>query len=227
MLAVPGEPFDSPEHLFEVKWDGIRALTSVEPGYLRIWGRQATEYTRRYPELDCLNRLPSGTVLDGELVVLRSGLPTLGAIMSRHQLVTERMIRHASQLCPVTYVVFDLISYKGDSLLMHPLRARRELLERLVEQMTEPRLLLSRGVAGPGRALFSTAVSLGHEGIMAKHLMSSYVPNRRSSAWLKIKPRRSVPHAATVGDYALPALGDSRRHARLKSSAFHDETTTT
>ena len=50
MLAVPAAPFDSPEYGFEIKWDGIRALAAVEPGRLRLWGRERAEYTDRYPE---------------------------------------------------------------------------------------------------------------------------------------------------------------------------------
>ena len=66
MLAVPAAPFDSSEYSFEVKWDGIRALAAVEPGRLRLWGRERAEYTDRYPELDVLRRLPAETLLDGD-----------------------------------------------------------------------------------------------------------------------------------------------------------------
>ena len=64
MLAVPAAPFDSSEYSFEVKWNGIRALAAVEPGRLRLWGRERAEYTDRYPELDVLRRLPAETPCD-------------------------------------------------------------------------------------------------------------------------------------------------------------------
>jgi bifunctional non-homologous end joining protein LigD len=66
MLAVAGDPFDSSEHLFEVKWDGVRALACVENHQWRLWGREEADYTDRYPEMDALLRIPTGTVLDGE-----------------------------------------------------------------------------------------------------------------------------------------------------------------
>jgi bifunctional non-homologous end joining protein LigD len=68
MLAVPAAPFDAPDYSFEVKWDAIRALAAVEATAWRLWGRQRADYTARYPELEVLRRLPSGTLLDGELV---------------------------------------------------------------------------------------------------------------------------------------------------------------
>jgi bifunctional non-homologous end joining protein LigD len=84
MLAVRGQPFDSPEYLFEVKWNGVRALAASEAGRWRLWGRDRAEYTTRYPELCGLGRLPAGTVVDGEVVQLVQGLPDFDALLSRH-----------------------------------------------------------------------------------------------------------------------------------------------
>lgn len=125
MLAVPGEPFDSPEHLFEVKWDGVRAVAAVEQGGYRVWGRDLIDYGPRYPELEVLRRLPSGTVVDGELVVLQEGRARLEAILRRHQLTGIRKIEQASRQSPVTYVVFDLVQWQGQAIFDQPLRLRR------------------------------------------------------------------------------------------------------
>ena len=190
MLAVAGEPFDSPDYLFELKWNGVRALAAIERGTWRLWGRERADYTPRYPELDGLRSLPPGTMLDGELVLLRHGLPDLYALLARHHLVSPQKIRHSSRLCPVTYVVFDLVCHRGQELFTEPLRTRREILEELLGVVKVPRLMLSPRVVGPGRALFAQAIELGHEGVMAKHLAGCYVPGRRSAAWRKIKPHR-------------------------------------
>ena len=69
MLATSGEPFDSPEYRFEIKWDGIRALAAIDATGWHLWGRDVADYTARYPELAVLQRLPRGTLVDGELVV--------------------------------------------------------------------------------------------------------------------------------------------------------------
>ena len=81
MLATPAKPFNSYEYSFEIKWDGIRALAAVEQDGWRLWGREGSVYTQRYPELEVLRRFPPGTLVDGELIVLRDGRPDLGALL--------------------------------------------------------------------------------------------------------------------------------------------------
>jgi len=70
MLAARAEPFDSSEYLFEVKWNGIRALAARHTDSWDLWGRQCADYRPRYPEMDVLAALPPGTILDGELVLM-------------------------------------------------------------------------------------------------------------------------------------------------------------
>jgi DNA ligase D-like protein (predicted ligase) len=193
MLAVRGEPFDSPEWLFEVKWNGIRALAARQTTGWQLWGRERADYTARYPELDILRRLPKGTVLDGELVLLPRGLPDLETLLARHHRTHADKIEHFSREQPVSYVVFDLLCHQGRWLLGQPLSVRRQLLQQLLEQRADPRLVFSNGVIGTGRIFFAEAVKQGQEGIMAKHSASRYLPGRRSSAWRKIKPARLLP----------------------------------
>jgi DNA ligase D-like protein (predicted ligase) len=193
MLAVSGQPFDSDEYLFEVKWDGVRALAAVEAGRWRLWGREGADYTTRYPELEFLGRLPPGTLLDGELVQFQQGRPELSALLRRHGLTGPQSIQRASHLTPVTYVVFDLLYDHQESLCSRPLHLRRQLLSALVARLQHPRLAFSAGITGAGRQWFAAAVAQGQEGIMAKHLASRYLPGRRSSAWRKIKPTQVIP----------------------------------
>src|ERR1022692_3519151 len=117
MLAAQAEPFNSAEYFFEVKWDGVRALAAVEEGGWRLWGRGLADYRPRYPELAVLTALPSGTLVDGELVVFQDGLPRLGDVLQRHQLVDSLKIRQASRQRPVNYVLFDLLAVRGRCLL--------------------------------------------------------------------------------------------------------------
>ena len=101
MLAVRSEPFDSGEYLFEVKWNGIRALAGRDSSGWRLWGRDLADYRPRYPELQFLNRLPPGTVVDGELVLLRDGAPDLDILLARHQRSQPAAIQHLSHNKPV------------------------------------------------------------------------------------------------------------------------------
>jgi len=192
MLAVAAEPFDSPEYVFEVKWNGIRALAARDGGPWRLWGRDCAAYQTRYPELDVLQKLPAGTVLDGEIVQFQGALPDLDALLGRHSLACPRTIAHLCRQSPVNYVVFDALYEKGRCLFGQPLETRRASAEQLVRKLGEPRVVFSTGVEGRGRVFFEEAVRRGQEGVMAKHRASRYLPGRRSAAWKKIKPVHSL-----------------------------------
>ncbi len=192
MLAQSAEaPFDSEQHLFEIKWDGIRCLAFIDGGHVRLQSRQLTEMTFQFPELACLKRLPSGTILDGELVVLQEGRPSLRQIQRRTFLQNRARIQCLSQRTPVTYLVFDLLYLKGEPLLAAPLHHRRAALQRLIQRTTLPGVLISEAVAERGCQLFAQVAGLGLEGVMAKRLDSRYLPGKRSRYWFKIKPKLS------------------------------------
>jgi bifunctional non-homologous end joining protein LigD len=193
MLAVASEPFDSDDHLYEVKWDGVRCLATVEAGQVRLWGRELTDYTGRYPEMDALRKLPEGTVVDGELVVLRDGRADLDAVLRRHQMTGRFQTKLASRQDPAVYVAFDLLFHRGRSLISEPLVRRREILADTLGQVDPCRVVLSDGIVGAGTAWFEQVVRQGHEGVMAKHLAGHYLPGKRSSSWRKIKPTEVLP----------------------------------
>src|SRR6266436_6606022 len=154
MLAKRGAPFDSSEHLFEVKWDGTRVLAFVDSRGHRLVNRHRADVTDRYPELGFLNHLPAGAVLDGEVVVLRQGKPDFGLLLSRNQARVPLKIQTLARTFPATYIVFDLIYHQFESLLVLPLWARRQRLERVVRACANPRLVFSEGIVGSSRAFF-------------------------------------------------------------------------
>jgi bifunctional non-homologous end joining protein LigD len=178
------------EYSFEYKWDGIRALAAVETAGWRLWGRRKADYTTRYPDLDVLRRLPAGTLVDGELVACDAdGRPDLPRLLRRHGLTDPWRIRHAPQWCSVRYVLFDLLYHAGRCLVREPLVERRSVLAELCQKLEAADVHFSGSVVGQGEALYSAALAQGHEGVLAKHLVSLYRPGQRSAAWRKIKPR--------------------------------------
>jgi len=193
MLATPAAPFDAEDYLFELKWDGVRALAEVAEGRWRLWGRTGSDYTERYPELAVLGRLPAGTMVDGELVVLQGSRADFPALLQRHQRQVAGPLDTLRQRLPIRYVVFDLLCHEGRSLLKEPLRERRARLRDLLVEMHGPLLVFSDGIVGQGRDFFARVVAQGHEGVMAKHLASPYQPGKRSPAWKKIKPVQVLP----------------------------------
>lgn len=192
MLATHApEPFDSPAHVFEVLWEGVRALAFVERGELRLQDRWGRDITHRYPELDAVpSRLrESGLVLDGAIVCLDGdGHPDFPAISRRLGIDNETEARAAAERRPVTFQAFDLLYRERQPLLGWPLRRRKEMLRSL--SRPNATLAVPDGVTRDGIAFFEAAREHGLLGIVAKELDSKYAPGERSRAWLSIMARR-------------------------------------
>ena len=187
MLAKPGRPFDSQEHLFEVKWDGIRAMVYRDKDRYRILSRRGRQLNDQFPELAFFNDLAPGTVLDGEMVVLDHGKPALPLVQARQQTQVAQKIGVLARVIPATYIVFDQLFEDYRSLMDQPLMRRRERLARTVAGGGQERLIVSAGIVGPGKGFYREVVRARLEGMMAKRLSSRYRPGRRSDGWLKIK----------------------------------------
>lgn len=199
MLARSGGPFDSDEHLFEVKWDGTRVLAYADGGgAYRLLNRRRRAVADRYPELRFLTGLEPGAVLDGEVCVLADGKADFHGMLTREQARGERRFRELARELPATYVVFDLVWRRFESRCERTLLERREELAELVAAQDEPRLVLSDGVVGAGLELFEQVDRLGIEGVVAKRLASRYHPGARTDEWTKIKRRRHV-HCVVLG----------------------------
>lgn len=199
MLAVRGEPFDSDDHLFEIKWDGIRAMAYVDDRGYRLMSRRGTDVTERYPELALLGGLPAGTVVDGEIVVLdENGKPSFRSVLSREQARTKLRFRNLSKTTPATFIAFDLLYLDYRELIRKPLSERRQQLLAVVGPKASERLVISEGVVGPGRKFFEQIVARDLEGVVAKRLNARYFPGKRSDAWIKIR-KSSTALCAILG----------------------------
>lgn len=191
MLATPGEPFDSGEYRFEIKWDGIRAIAYKDHGAFWIETRQLIPALPRFPELASVARRirSSQAVLDGEIVVPGDdGRPDFDAARARSAQGSARAILQAQREHPALFVAFDCLFLDGEELFAAPLSHRIERLWEACEP-TEP-LLLSKGVVGAGTALFQQVSAQGLEGIVAKRLDSPYLPGERSVHWIKVRAVR-------------------------------------
>lgn len=180
------DPFDSDEYLFEIKWDGTRALAFIGD-QLKIQNRRLVCIQERYPELAELSRLPGQTVIDGELVVLCGGKPSFAKLQQRDSLSDPLRIQLSSERLPATFVAFDLLYLEGRALLSEPLIQRRRLLKDLAQSAGLPHLIHSDFITGNGIDYFKAIEGQQMEGIMAKRLDSRYLPGDRPASWLKIK----------------------------------------
>jgi DNA ligase D-like protein (predicted ligase) len=200
---------EGPEWVYEVKFDGYRALVMKAGDRIAIRSRNDKDLTRAYPSvLQAARQLQAGSLtLDGEIVALdTAGRPSFQALQHRSA--------HPHHV--IVYYAFDLLSLDGEDLTSLPLATRRARLEPLVRG---PVILLSEVLGGRASDVITAVRSLGLEGIVAKRKDSRYVPGERTSAWLKLKldrqqefviggyrPGRNGVDALLVGYYEGRAL---------------------
>ena len=186
MLAQHAEkPFNSEDWIFEVKWDGIRAISYVDGG-LGIRSRNDKELKYNFPELEELKKLTENAVVDGEIVVIKAGKADFQALAERSKTASTENVKYLSQESPANYVVFDILEKDGNPLVQLPLTERKRLLKEYVREGSY--VVLSAFVETDGEAYYKAALAKGMEGIMAKKKDSQYEPGTRSANWLKIKP---------------------------------------
>lgn len=201
MLATLSDrPFSDPNWLFEIKWDGVRALASVSNGALTLRSRNNVDITKRYPELASLakNLAAREAVIDGEIVALNEqGLSDFELLQQRMHVraPSERLVATT----PVVYFAFDLLYCDGFDLREAPLLQRKQFLQRLLYPSAAVRFADHQ--VAEGRELFELARQHGLEGIVAKRIDSQYVPDR-SASWLKLKVTETVD--AVVAGWTEP-----------------------
>jgi bifunctional non-homologous end joining protein LigD len=222
MLAtLVDRAFDDPQWVYEIKWDGYRAIAFLEGGSVRLVSRNQTDLTAAYPELaSIINSVKALTaVLDGEIVALdEQGRPSF-SLMQQRTGVGEggRRIRRTRDDIPVVYYVFDLLYLDGYDLMQAPLEQRKELLASILEPSDLIRY--SDHYVGNGRALFEAAAQRGLEGIIAKHRKSRYL-QKRSREWLKIKIVRQ--QECVIGGYTDPR-GSRENFGSVVLGLYDDE----
>ncbi len=185
MLALSAEaPFSSDEWIFEVKWDGIRAISYVKEK-LSIRSRNQKELIANFPELSELKDLTGDSVLDGEIIVMKDGKADFQTLIKRNQNTDPGDIDYMARKFPATYIIFDILEKDGKELLDIPLMERKRILKNSVREGKF--VVLSLFVEDNGEAYYMAALEKGVEGIMAKKKQSLYEPGKRSDNWLKMK----------------------------------------
>ena len=185
-LAELGDkPFSSPNWVYEIKWDGVRAVAQIENGKTTLWARSGRDVTAEYPEFkDMAARFRiRDAIIDGEIVTLdaegRSNFHTL-----QHRLGVQNPSRQLMQSVPLDYFAFDVMYADGYDLRRAPLVERKNFLQQILSG--NERIHFSEHIAEQGEAMYEAARSKGLEGIVAKLANSTYV-GMRTSSWVKLK----------------------------------------
>jgi bifunctional non-homologous end joining protein LigD len=192
MLAVPAEragglPTDGALWAYEVKWDGMRVLADVREGRLRLTSRRGNDVTVAFPELGGLAAVHQDVLLDGEIVVLRGGVPSFAALAERFHVRDVRRAAALAKAAPATLIAFDVLRLYGVDLTPRSWQERREALERLSPSGTAWQL---SPVYDDGPALLDATRERGLEGIVAKRRASPYREGARTGDWVKLAHQR-------------------------------------
>jgi bifunctional non-homologous end joining protein LigD len=207
MLAtLIDKPFDNKEWVFEVKWDGVRAILFLHKtkGISKIVSRNGKTITHRYPEIieavksssAIIINCKESIILDGEIVVLnKEGRPDFQSHQRRMNVDAIKDIEKLSDKMPATYYLFDILYIDGRNLQSLSFLERRKSLSDVIVQTMKNnnnnRIRISDFVDERGIDIFQRIKSMDLEGIIAKNKYSKYIQGARSTNWLKIKNIKS------------------------------------
>ena len=198
MLAtLTDHPFSDPNWVFEIKWDGVRALTWIEDGAVKLRSRNNVDITKRYPELASLPKLFGApqAILDGEIVAFdENGHSSFERLQERMHVRAPGEGQIAKT--PAVYCAFDLLYCDGYDLRGAPLLERKQLLQTLLYASASFRYADHQ--VAQGKELYNLARQHGLEGIVAKLADSGYSSGRGTN-WLKLKITSAVD--AVVGGW--------------------------
>ncbi len=196
MLATPvEEPFDHQDWIFEVKWDGYRAIAEIREGGVSLYSRNGTSYEKKFsPIVASLRKFGFDAVLDGEIVVVDDqGRPDFQALQHYQGSGSGHLL----------YYVFDLLYFRGHDLTNLPLLRRKEILKKILPSV--PKVRVSDHIVKEGVLFFNVVKEKGLEGIIAKHAQGVYEIGRRSRQWLKMKTR--LTQEGVIGGFTQPGGG--------------------
>ena len=190
MLAtLVDKPFDEPGWIYEIKWDGYRAIAMINKGKVELISRNNKSFNEKfYPVVDALKKWDIDAIIDGEVVVLNeNGISNFGALQNWRSEADGDLL----------YYVFDIMWLNGYSLKQLPLTRRKEILK---ETLPEEKIIrLSESFNATASEFLESVSKLGMEGIIAKKEDSVYREGDRTREWLKIKANKR--HEVVIGGF--------------------------
>jgi len=188
-MTLADQPFNHPDWLYEVKWDGYRAIAFCRGKDVDLRSRKSNNFNKRFSEIrNAFQKLNLNAVIDGEVVCLTpDGKANFNELISGTQNGT------------LVFYAFDVLWFNGYNLQNSPLIERRKILKSILPKSDIIRF--SEHIVEKGIELFELAKSHRIEGIVAKRKDSIYEPGLRTKYWIKIKTATIVP--AVVAGYII------------------------
>jgi bifunctional non-homologous end joining protein LigD len=189
------DPFDDEKWLFEIKWDGYRAIAEKNDNGILLYSRNGLSFLETYPVVgNQLNNIKEDAIIDGEIVVLNDkGEPDF------------QLLQHYSENKdrPIQYYIFDLLRLNGHDISGLSLLERKELLQKIIPKNEV--IKYSDHILESGKSFFRVSKEKNLEGIIAKKITSKYYPGKRTTEWLKIKHHKTLE--AIIAGYTQPTGG--------------------
>lgn len=212
MLAISmKDPFNDREWLYEIKWDGYRALAFIDPPAISLKSRTKHGWNHQFPQIvENLKKIRTKVILDGELVILDAEGKPQFQLMQNYQ---------KNGKGDLYYYVFDLLYKDGYDLRELPLLERKALLKDFLEENPMPLIRFSDHVMEKGKELFNKIKKKHLEGIIAKKISSTY-QSRRSSDWIKIKT--VLRQEVVIGGFTAPR-GSRKKFGALLVGVYNED----
>ena len=182
LLSENAKVLQDNRYLYEIKFDGIRALIYVSKNKFKILSRKGIDLTNYYPELNVIQKIVGNNkvIFDGEIIATLRGLPSFSLLQKRWR--TKKVSRKLITDIPVSFVAFDIL-YDNKDVTKIPLIERKKMLEKY----RDTDCFVKSVVYFDGMSLFKKIKKLGLEGIVEKKKDSLYLINQRTMDWIKVK----------------------------------------
>lgn len=182
---------EDPDFIHQIKWDGIRILSSIQDGELNLYTKRGNIRNIQYPELKQLihSQQIKNAIFDGEVIAMEGGKPSFYKILVRDRNIKNKKIKILMKTIPVYYVIFDILSYQGKDFRRETFMNRFELLNDIITQRDG--ILLSENY-NDSEGLYRLIKENNYEGIVSKKINSIYVPGKVHNSWFKYKLNRKM-----------------------------------
>ncbi len=211
LAATADRPFDDKDWIFEIKWDGYRAIAQTKENISYIFSRNGVLLNKKFPQIaDSLLGVPANTILDGEIVALdQNGRSDFQGL--QNYLRTGRG--------KIVFYAFDILALDGKDLMEERLTERKKILKKMIKGLDHTDIRFSDFIEEKGVDFFNISKMNELEGIMAKKKNSIYVPGTRSADWLKIKT--SMRQELVVAGFTM-AKGQKQKIGSLITGVYMD-----